>query len=214
MTSYDDVYLSDAAYFGDLPDPSLVAHFEKLDITRPMLDIGCGQGRHALFLARRGAAVDALDPSMVAVEHVRRAAAEENLHLEVIHGTFRDLKPADGTYGTVLVYGLIPMLSRADIHDLTNMVTSALRPRGLLLVTAFGTWDPAYPRHATAWHEVGENSFRGPDGDLRSYLEPGELRRLFADFEVVHAWEGLGPEHRHGGGAVERHGLVEAVLRR
>ncbi len=37
---------------------------------------------------------------------------------------------------------------------------------------------------------------------------------LFVKLEVVHTWEGLGQEHRHGDGPTERHGLAEAVLRR
>lgn len=50
--------------------------------------------------------------------------------------------------------------------------------------------------------------------ELRTYLEPGELTRLFPGFEIVHSREGLGPEHRHGGGPAEHHGFAEAVLRR
>jgi hypothetical protein len=52
------------------------------------------------------------------------------------------------------------------------------------------------------------------DHGSRTYLEPGELRSLFSDWQVVDSWEGLGPEHRHGTGPVERHGLAEAVFRK
>ena len=45
-------------------------------------------------------------------------------------------------------------------------------------------------------------------------IEPGELVQLFPGFSVLHSWEGLGPEHRHGDGPVERHGRAEAILRR
>ncbi len=45
-------------------------------------------------------------------------------------------------------------------------------------------------------------------------LEPGELTGLFPDLSPVHTWEGTTPEHRHGDGPSERHGLAEAVLRR
>jgi tellurite methyltransferase len=214
VISFDDIFSADEGYFGDRPEEILVAHLADLDRKRPVLDIGCGQGRHALYLADNGFTVDALDPSAVAIEQVARAAADRRLPVRAIRGTFRDQAIVRGAYGAVLVFGLVPLLERSEIEALAEMVTSALAPRGLLFITAFGTWDPAWTRRASEWREVGANSFRGPGGELRTYLEPGELSRFFPTFEVIHSWEGLGPEHRHGAAAVERHGVAEAVLRR
>ena len=214
MNSFDDAYRTVDGYFGEQPEKILVTHLPDLDMDRPVLDIGSGQGRHVLFLADEGFTVDALDPSGVAVDQVARMGVERGLPVRAIQGTFQDVAGADGNYGTILAFGLIPLLSRPEIEALSAMVASALAPRGLVFITAFGTWDPAYPRHASRWHAVGPNSFRGPRGDLRTYLEPGELTRLFSGFDVVASWEGLGPAHRHGMGPFERHGLAEAVLRR
>ena len=94
------------------------------------------------------------------------------------------------------------------------LIEKALAPKGRLFITAFGTWDPAFKSHQREWTEDSENSFCSLDGVVRTYLEPGELVTLFPDLEVIHSWEGLGPEHRHGDGPLERHGLAEAVLRR
>jgi len=43
------------------------------------LDLACGTGRNAIFLAERGWSVTALDGSSVALERLRRAAAERGL---------------------------------------------------------------------------------------------------------------------------------------
>jgi len=122
--------------------------------------------------------------------------------------------PADGIYGTILVFGLIPLLERPEIDALAEAVTSALCGGGLLFATDFGIWDPGYSRHASEWATIGTNSFRGPEGNLRTYLESGELTRLFPGLDEIHTWEGLGPEHQHGSGPAERHGMAEAVWRR
>ena len=61
---------------------------------------------------------------------------------------------------------------------------------------------------------MGKGSYADDAGRVRTFLEPGELVELLPGFSVEHYWEGLGPEHRHGEGAPERHGKVEAVFRK
>ncbi len=64
------------------------------------------------------------------------------------------------------------------------------------------------------WDDLYRDSDRSPRDRGRTYLESGELAALFPDFELVHSWDGLTPEHRHGDGPPERHGRAEAVFRR
>ena len=213
MDRYDDYYRGTPEVFGSEPNTVLVEHADLIEPTATALDIGCGQGRNTLFLARREMAVHALDPSIEALRAVTAAAVMEGLSIETIHGGFEDLDPVPDGYGAILVFGLIPDLSRDQVIALTATIEKVLAPNGLLFITAFGTWDPSFERHQSEWTEDGDNSFCSLDGVIRTYLESGELVALFPSFEVVHSWEGLGPEHRHGDGPPERHGLAEAVLR-
>jgi cyclopropane fatty-acyl-phospholipid synthase-like methyltransferase len=214
MDRYDDYYRSTPEVFGSEPNTILVEHAELIDLSTTALDIGCGQGRNTLFLARRKITVHALDSSIEAVRAVEVAAEFEGLPVRTIHGEFEDLNPDPDGYGAILVFGLIPDLRREQVPALTAAIEKALAPNGMLFITAFGTWDPSFERHQSEWKENTENSFCSLDGVVRTYLEPGELVALFPGLEVIHSWEGLGPEHRHGDGPPERHGLVEAVLRR
>ena len=214
MDRYDDYYRSTPEVFGSAPAPVLVEHVELIEPTITALDIGCGQGRNSFFLARREITVHALDPSIEGVSAVKVAAETEGLAIRAIHGGFEDLEPDEDGYGAILVFGLIPDLRREQVTALVAAIERVLAPNGLLFITAFGTWDPAFEHHQTEWAEDAENSFCSLDGVVRTYLEKGELVALFPNFEVIHSWEGLGPEHRHGDGPPERHGLAEAVLRR
>ncbi len=211
MDDFDAAYHSTSDYFGAEPEALLVRFADLLDLSQPVLDVGCGQGRNTLFLARRGFSVDALDPSRVAVKQVGSLAEKDGLSVRTIHGTFQDLESGDDRYGGILLFGLIPLLSRSEISDLAQLVMSRLGSGGMLFATAFGTWDPDFPHRAGTWSEEDENSFRSPDGRLRTYLEPGELT-TFPDLSPVYSWEGMTPEHSHGDGPSERHGLAEAVL--
>jgi SAM-dependent methyltransferase len=214
MEGFDGVYSSVPDYFGAEPDPLLKAHFDLIDRNRPVLDIGCGQGRHAFYLARRGFSVDALDPSSVGLEQVARTASREALSIRTICGGFADLGELKVEYGCILIFGLIPLLNRDEIGELVETVEATLGPGGTLFLTAFGTWDPAYPNHESTREMEGSASFRSIDGSLGTFLEPGEIVNLFPFLEVLDHQEFLGPEHRHGDGPPERHGRAEAVLRR
>lgn len=55
-----------------------------------VLDLGCGDGRHSLELARRGYRVTGLDLSEDLLERARRRAAEEGLDITFIQGDMRD----------------------------------------------------------------------------------------------------------------------------
>lgn len=214
MEDFDHAYTTTPGFFGTEPEESLVRFADLLPAASTALDVGCGQGRNSVFLAGRGHKVDALDPSQVAVAKVKELARLEGLPIRTICGTFEDLGAAGRGYGGIMVYGLIPILTRAQISALVAAVDTHLGQGGLLWVTAFGTWDPAFQRHATEWEKVGHNSFRAPEDYLRTYLEPGELESLFPALEVLNSIEHLGPEHRHGDGLPERHGKAEAVFRR
>jgi tellurite methyltransferase len=214
MDRYDDYYRSAPDVFGSAPNPFLVDHADLIDPSATALDIGCGQGRNTLFLARREITVHALDPSIEAVRTVKMAAEKEGLPIRTIHSGFEDLEPVLDGYGAILVFGVIPDLVRQKVQGLVTTIEKVLSPNGLLFIMAFGTWDPGFEQNQSEWAEEAKNSFCSLDGVVRTYLEPGELVGLFPGFEVVYSWEGLGPEHRHGHGPLERHGLAEAVLRR
>ncbi len=208
MTNWDKNYRETRNVFGTEPAPSLVRHADSIEVGLPILDVGCGQGRNSFFLARRGHDVHALDPSKVAVEQTGAAAETEGLRISTQVGVLGDVDRPSGGFGAILVFGLIPILTRAEIDEMIASIESLISPGGLLFITAFTTEDPKFERHD---HEKAPSEY---DHGSRTYLEPGELRSLFPKWRIVDSWEGLGPEHRHGEGPVERHGLAEAVFRR
>lgn len=211
---YDEAYRDTASYFGGAPDPLLEKWAPRLDSQRPVLDVGCGQGRNSVYLARHGLTVHAVDPSPVAIAQLDRRVSEEDLAIRTYCRGFSEAGLARDDFGGVLVFGLVQELEWPVIGSLTDFCRHHLAADGLLLVTAFSTLDPIYPYHHRTWRPIGHNSFRSPEGGIRTYLEPDQILDLFDGYDVLHHWEGLGPEHRHGAGPPERHGRIEAVFRR
>jgi len=207
---YDVQYAKVAA----LLEPTLVRFVDRLEPGVSVLDVGAGQGRNARFLARRNFTVHALEPSAVAARTVEQAAVNERLAIEVFSTAFERFDPPIRAYAGILLFGLMPDLGWTAIRKLLTGIGDWGEEGTVVWVTGFTTMDPAYPQHKAGWAPLGTHSFQSPDGRVRTYLESGKILELFSRYTVLHHWEGLGPEHRHGDGPVERHGKFEAVLTR
>jgi SAM-dependent methyltransferase len=93
----------------------------------PVLDVGCGPGRHVLALARRGALAVGVDVSPIAVRIARERGAV------VLQASVFDRIPGAGRWGTALLLdGNIGIGGRPTA--LLSRLTRLLRPDGLVLV--------------------------------------------------------------------------------
>lgn len=80
MTVIYDKYYQTENLFGK-PYPELIDFFAKYHKKGKVLDLGCGQGRDAIPLARLGFNVTGIDNSKVGIEQMNRIAKTEDLTL-------------------------------------------------------------------------------------------------------------------------------------
>ncbi len=111
---YDDAYRT-AGWFGTEPSRLLTDHLDLLPAGARVLDIGMGQGRHALPLARRGCRVTGIDTSSVAVQTVADVAAAEDLPVAALRQDYRALPDPERPWDAILCFGLLPMLPVAEV---------------------------------------------------------------------------------------------------
>ncbi|HEX6999881.1 MAG TPA: class I SAM-dependent methyltransferase [Gammaproteobacteria bacterium] len=124
------------------------------------LDVACGTGRNALYLARAGYRVDAVDISPVALERGRRTADERGLSVRWLEA---DLDEPDGALPDA-DYDLIVWVRYVN-HDLMPHLLRRLRPRGHLLCE----------QHLVC----ARADVAGPSGN-RFRLQPNQLLHAFA----------------------------------
>jgi tellurite methyltransferase len=136
-----------------------------------VLDLACGEGRHALWAAQWGASVMAVDHDEVKIETAREAAARLGVEVD-----FRvvDLTGEWSGFSEFDVVLLFNYLDRGRMED----VKAVVRSGGLLLMESYLEW-----QRALGW---------GPSTDAH-LLAPGELTRLVAPFEVLHGREVFEP---------------------
>ena len=155
-------------YAAGNPDPtlepdSLLVQYAHLLIGKGMaLDVACGAGRNALFLARRGYEVVAVDASLLALRYCRAALAGTGLPVHLVAADLDDFVLPPDTFALAIVFRFLN-------RSLVPQIKQALVPGGLAI-----------------YRTLNVNQLRDRPDMRREYLlEPGELARLFADFETI-----------------------------
>lgn len=95
------------------PQPEVVALEEAGEIVGRVLDVGCGLGENALFLAERGYEVVGIDASISAVERCQSKARARGLRVDFQVGDVTNLDGIVGHFGAVIDSGLLHCLPRA-----------------------------------------------------------------------------------------------------
>jgi SAM-dependent methyltransferase len=143
---------------------------------RRALDVACGRGRHALFLAELGFTVDALDVSDVALDALRDEARARGLEVRAEEADLSaDPALTAATYDVIVVTYFLQ-------RSLWRPIAQALAPNGLLVFETFTT---------------GQLALEEGPSDERFVLQKGELGAAFGDLETV-AYRETEPAGRRG----------------
>jgi SAM-dependent methyltransferase len=165
---YDKIYTipltGDPASDGFTTDPStIVVEAVKGLAPGTALDAGMGQGRNAVYLARRGWRVTGFDLSGEALRAARANAAGAGVQIETVKASYADFDYGIARWDViVLIFAWAPIDNPAFIARLRT----SLRPGGRIVFEHF-TDDPDSPRPA-----------------VMHALKPGQLRQLLSDFRL------------------------------
>ncbi len=184
---FDRLYASSECVWGLKADGYLAKFLEKAPRGRA-LDIGCGEGRHSLYLAQKGYTVDAVDMSEKAIEKLR-CSAEEYKVSNVITTAAGDVTTMDlpvETYDLVVISFVFPFLKRADIKIMLEKAKRSLKRKGCIYISALTTDDPEYKKYSKGQRPIEPRTFYSPGLHCYCYFfEKGELKTLFSDFSII-----------------------------
>ncbi|MFJ4280558.1 class I SAM-dependent methyltransferase [Streptomyces massasporeus] len=143
VTFWDDVHAGRPAAEGSRPNARLTETVTGLGLPPgEALDLGCGEGGDALWLAGQGWRVTAVDISAVAVERLTtlaRAQALQDRVLAARHDLQESFPPGD--FDLVCVHYLHTPFG-LDRSTVLRSAAHALRPGGRLLVVDHGSTAP------------------------------------------------------------------------
>jgi malonyl-CoA O-methyltransferase len=142
-----------------------------------VLDLGCGTGRHALWLAQAGARVTAVDFSEGMLEQARRKRGADAVRF-LAHDLLRPLPFPDHAFDRV-VSGLV-LEHLADLDAFFAEVRRVLRPGGRAVVSAM---------HPAMFLKGVRARFTDPSTGAK--VQPGSVDHSLGDFVMAAVRAGL-----------------------
>jgi len=120
-------------------------------------DIACGEGRHALALARKRYRVTGVDTSRESILSARAASEREQLPAEWVEADMCDL-PSGGTFDAGYCFGnSFGYLNRPRAQTFLARVYQKLRPGGRFAIDTGMVAESILPNlPINRWHRMGE----------------------------------------------------------
>ncbi len=159
---------------------------------RTALDLGCGEGRHTILLARLGYAVTALDLEPLALAKARAFARKAGVRARFIKGDALSLRLPSASFDLVLDYGCFHHLIPSDWPRYLHEITRVLKPRGHLVLSVFSTKFRHHPkeRRKRKWifHHNHYDRFFTPTDLRKAFRGSFEFRALLEEHEGLNGF--------------------------
>lgn len=151
---------------------------QEIDYDRSLkiIDIGCGTGRHAIELSKRGYTVTGIDLSASQLKRAREKAAAENLHIDFQRHDARQLPFRQAfDLAIMLCEGGFPLMETDEMnYEILKNAAAALKDGGKLIFTTLNGLFPLFHSlkdfHAAATEEGGA-VYDGGTFDLMTFRD-------------------------------------------
>ncbi|MEW6718671.1 MAG: class I SAM-dependent methyltransferase [Chloroflexota bacterium] len=151
-----------------------------------ILDLGCGDGRHLVFLSRSGHNVHGIDKSLWGLRRAHEWLRRENLSATLVCAVAQNLPWSNEFFDSVVSIQVIHHNRLAEIIETVGEVRRVLSPGGYFYLTV-----AKYPPANWKGHqyvEVEPHTFEPLEGFERGiphhFFTKEELQELLGDFEV------------------------------
>ena len=173
---WDERYATAEQFWSGNPNGALVAEIAGLTPGRA-LDVGCGEGADAVWLARTGWDVTALDVSRVALDRAARHATEAGVEVRWVPTGLLEAGLTDGSFD--VVSAMYPALRRTPDQAAERALIAAVAPGGVLLVVHHADFDLDADDHTEPGADPDDHS--GHAFNPADYISPLDVAVLLGD---------------------------------
>ena len=172
------------------PDLKLV---EYLDIIPkgPVLDLGMGRGRHAMFFAKLGRKVEGVDTSKLS-KGISEVVEDEGLDFTYHKMDLRNFEIKPKRYALIIASKIIQLFMKADIETIAERMQSGLKRKGVLYIYTFSV---EHLDQITKWdniEKVEENTYYHSEWkQYNHFFSRDEILSLFPKLKLEYCTDGL-----------------------
>ena len=133
---WESVYQTPAgSAFGE-PSAEILAIAKVLPLNAAVLDLGCGEGRNALFLAECGFDVTAVDISRNGINKLCSLASQRGLKVRSFVADMRTYE-LDRQFDLIISHGCLHLIERPAWEQLLQRIKAQTTPNGYNVVAVF-----------------------------------------------------------------------------
>lgn len=194
--SFDELYASYNNYYLKPSDGLIDCVNQYVHQPCRALDLGCGQGRNAIWLALNGFDVLAIDISEKAIEFLNMEIKRKKIKIQTVLADAVRYNFGVSQFGLIVIQTTLNHLDSQNISNCCEKMIASLKPDGVLYCVGFTIDDPGY---------TGQMKLSSECKNLvKYYFMHGELHNLFSELEILYYKEYIkedsshGPKHIHG----------------
>ena len=132
---WDERYKEEGFAYGTEPNDFLKSEFSRIPKGGRVLCLAEGEGRNAVFLAKEGYLVTAVDQSFVGLQKAKSFAIKNGVEISTIVANLANYELGNEVWdGIVSIAAHVPPLLRKNIH---GNVVKALKKNGVFLLEAY-----------------------------------------------------------------------------
>lgn len=174
------------------PEVEKLASFFKTKDVSTVLDLGCGTGRHSVFLAKKGFKVSGFDQSFSAIKRAKKLAEQDRVALKLRRWdmTRFPFPYGDSTFSAVLSTKVIHHTTIENIQKIAQEVSRITRSGGYIFIEVPTISKLRRIKKEGKIHlkEIEKGTIVALDGD-----EPGITHHYFTNQELFSMFDAFHP---------------------
>jgi len=203
MKQWDGIFKKQGKVFDKVQEdiPRITSLFKKKNV-RKILDLGCGSGRHLVYLAKRGFDVYGFDISKYGIKITKGWLKKEKLKAKLkIGDIYKKLPYKDNFFDALISTQTLHHNRIGNIRKLIKEIERILKPGGFIFVTVSRRTSKKDIPKERCW----EIKFIAPrtyiplshdeKGLIHYWFNKKLLRKEFKNFKIYNIWVGSSKGH-------------------
>ncbi len=172
----------------------VIKEFKKSKVKK-VLDLGCGAGRNALYLAQNGFTVYGIDNAPTGLKILRKTLKKRGLMANLKLGdVYKPLPYRDDFFDALISVQVIQHAKEATILKAIKEITRIIKPGGLIFITLCGRYSKGKVRLflVKTAKKIAPNTYlptQGNEAGLVHFIYNNDLiKKHFSNFKILKLW--------------------------